>query len=69
LLSIVSLGGKLIMKLSKRALAEFQRVGAEGGKTAASRMSAKQRTERARKAAAASAKVRQAKARAKGGKQ
>ena len=57
------------MKLSKRALAEFKRVGAQGGKTAASHMTAKERTERARKAAAASVKVRQAKARAKGAKQ
>jgi hypothetical protein len=54
------------MKLSKRALAEFKKVGALGGKTAASRMTAKQKTERARKAAAASVKVRQAKAKAKG---
>ena len=39
------------------------------GKTAASRMTPKQRSERARKAALASAKARQAKAKAKGGQQ
>ena len=55
------------MKLSKRAIAEFTKAGSEGGKLAASRMTAKQRSERARKAAAASVKVRQAKAKKKGG--
>ena len=45
---------------------DFIKSGSEGGKIAASRMTPKQRSERARKAALASAKARQAKA--KGGK-
>jgi hypothetical protein len=40
-------------------------LGAQGGKTAAKRMSKAERTARAKKAAAASAKVRSKKARAK----
>jgi len=55
------------MKLSKRAIAEFAKAGAEGGKTAASQMTPKQRSERARKAALASAKARQAKAKSRKG--
>jgi hypothetical protein len=57
---ISCLEGKLIMKRS-----DFVNAGAEGGRIAASRMTPKQRTERARKAARASAKARQAKARGK----
>lgn len=41
---------------------DFVETGRQGGKIAASRMTAKQRSERARKAAIASAKARQAKA-------
>jgi hypothetical protein len=45
---------------------DFVASGREGGKIAASRMTAKQRSERARKAAKASAKARQARARKEG---
>jgi hypothetical protein len=45
---------------------DFVKSGAEGGRIAASRMTPKQRSERARKAAIASAKARQAKAGRKG---
>ncbi len=41
---------------------DFVEAGREGGKTSASRMTKAQRTARAKKAAAASVKVRQAKA-------
>jgi hypothetical protein len=58
-----------MMKLSKRAVAEFKKAGAEGGKTAASHMTKQERRERAQKAAIASAKARQAKAKAKRGQQ
>ncbi len=43
----------------------FKATGAKGGKLAAKRMTKAERTARAKKAAAASAKVRSAKARAK----
>jgi len=43
----------------------FRKTGAQGGKTAAKRMTPEQRRERAKKAAAASAKVRSKKAKAK----
>jgi len=43
----------------------FKKTGAQGGKKAAKRMTKAQRSARAKKAAAASAKVRTAKARAK----
>ncbi len=51
---------------------DFVSAGAEGGRIAASRMTPKQRSERARRAALASVKARQAKAKtdkAKGGQQ
>jgi hypothetical protein len=47
---------------------DFVKSGAEGGKKAASRMTAKERSERARKAALESAKVRRARAKAEKGK-
>ena len=50
-LDIVCLGGKQAMKRS-----DFVESGREGGKIAASRMSPKQRSERARKAALARAR-------------
>jgi hypothetical protein len=45
-------------KLSSDALKFFQKAGKKGGKIAAERMTPEQRTARAKKAAAASAKVR-----------
>lgn len=50
-----SLGGKLMKR------SDFVKAGAEGGRIAASRMTAKERSERARKAG----KARQAKAKAR----
>jgi hypothetical protein len=47
------------------AIEFFQQMGRKGGKVAATRMTAEQRRERARRAAKASAKVRSAKAKAK----
>ncbi len=46
---------------------DFVESGAVGGRKAASRMTKQERIERARKAALASAKVRKARAKAKGG--
>jgi hypothetical protein len=52
--------------MDKRTMLEVTRaLGAQGGKTAAKRMTKAQRVARAKKAAAASAKVRSAKAKEK----
>jgi hypothetical protein len=53
------------MKPETLKRSDFVKAGREGGRISASRMTPKQRKERARKAAKASAKVRQAKAAAR----